>query len=121
MNNLPEQFCPHTHEHPITAIAYDSLSQTLVTADESGQVAIHYHGESTPSIHLQHSARINNALALQQGGELLVVGDDDGTIAIYETRTGNLFFYEERSGARGRVRAFLGVSINPQGSLLASI
>ena len=56
MNNLPEQVYHHTHEHPITAIAYDVLSNTLVTADESGQVAIRYPGESTPSIHLQHSA-----------------------------------------------------------------
>jgi len=121
MATLVDQFCPNVHDAPITAAAYDPESGTIATADASGVVAVQRPGEATPNLIFQPGAGIRGALDLIAGGSLVAVGDENGTIGVYRTADGEPVFVETREGTRGRVRAFRGVAINPQASMLASI
>ena len=64
---------------------------------------------------------INGAVDVIAGGSLIAVGDENGTIGVYRADDGAPIFAEVREGARGRVRAFRGVALNSQASMLASI
>ncbi len=121
MQSLANQFCPNVHDAPITAAVYDITSGTIATADASGVVAIQRPGESAPGLLFTPGGGINGALALVRGGSMVAVGDDDGTVGIYSTQTGEEWFREARDGARGRVRAMRGLSISPEGARLAAI
>ena len=57
------------------------------------------------------------AISIQMGGEIFAIGDDTGTIAVYDQHI-NVLFEESRSGERGASRAFRGIAINPQATLL---
>ena len=119
--SIADRFCPQNHEAAITAVAYDPPSDTRVTADANGLIVVCRNGEATPGLILQAKGAIRGALALMKGGSRLAVGDDSGTIYVYDLRNGELLFTEERSGERGLRRAFRGISINKTGTLLAAV
>ena len=119
--SIADRFCPQNHEAAITAVAYDPQSNTRVTADANGLVVVCRNGEATPGLTLQAKGAIRGALSLMKGGSRLAVGDDAGTIYVYDLRNGELLFIEERSGERGVRRAFRGISINKTGTLLAAV
>ena len=121
MSSLVDRFCPNIHDAPVTAAAYDPQSGTIATADASGVIAVQRRGEAAPTLTFQPGAGIRGGLDLIPGGTLLAVGDEEGTIGVYRTTDGVSVFREAREGARGRVRAFRGVALNPQASMLASI
>lgn len=121
MAKLADQFCPNVHDAAITAAAYDPWSGVLATADASGMVAVRRAGEQTPGLTFTPGAAVSGALAVIRGGSMVAVGDDDGTIGVYQCATGEPVFKETREGARGRVRAMRGVSISPEGARVASI
>lgn len=121
MASLADRFCPNVHDAPITGAAYDPWGDVLVTADASGLVAVRRRGEATPGLLFTPGASITGAVALNRGGSLLAVGDDEGTIGVYRTDTGTAEFQEVREGARGRVRAMRGVAISPEGGRVATI
>jgi WD40 repeat protein len=121
MSSLADRFCPNVHDAPITAAAYDPWSTVLATADASGLVAVRRAGESTPGLQFKPGACVTGALAIVRGGTLIAVGDDDGTIGVYRTDTGDAVFSEVREGARGRVRAMRGVAVSPEGARVATI
>jgi hypothetical protein len=121
MASLVDQFCPNVHDAPITGATYDPRSGTIATADAAGVVAIQRPGEATPQLVFQPIGPINGAIDLIAGGSHIAIGDINGTIGVYRTDDGQPIFSEPREGARGRVRAFQGVAINPQASMLASI
>lgn len=121
MPALVDQFSPNVHDTPITAAAYDPDSGTIATADESGMVAVQRPGEATPQLLFHPGGPVSGALSLIRGGTLVAVGDDNGTIGVYRTDTGEAHFLEERDGARGRVRAMRGVALSPEGGRLAAI
>ena len=56
-----------------------------------------------------------------RGGQLIAVGDEDGTVGVYRTLDGDPIFQESREGERGRVRGMRGVALSPEGGSLASI
>ena len=118
---LADRFCPNVHDAPITAAAYDPWSGVLVTADSSGLVAVQRSGEATPGLLFTPGSGITGAVNLVRGGTLVAVGDEEGTIGVYRTDSGEALFQEVREGARGRVRAMRGVAISPEGGRVASI
>ena len=119
MSELAEQFCPFIHEEPITAVAYDSLSGLMISADASGEVALFRGTDKAPFQQFYHDGCVQ-AISIQMGGEIFAIGDDTGTIAVYDQHV-NVLFEESRSGERGASRAFRGIAINPQATLLASV
>lgn len=121
MASLVDQFCPNVHDAPITAAAHDPDSGTIVTADAAGVVAVQRPGEATPQLVFQPGGPITGAVDVIAGGSLIAVGDENGTIGVYRADDGAPIFSELRDGARGRVRAFRGVALNAQASMLASI
>ncbi len=121
MSSLVDRFCPNVHDAPITAAAYDPWSGVLATADASGLVAVKRAGENAPGLKWRPGAAVTGSLALVRGGSLLAIGDDDGTIRVVRTDTGDVEFEEVRDGARGRVRAMRGVAVSPEGARVASI
>lgn len=121
MPSLVDQFCPNVHDAPITAAAYDPWSGVYATGDANGVVAVTRQGEATPGLVFQPGGPVTGALGLIRGGTMLAVGDDNGTIGVYSTETGEPWFQEVREGARGRVRAMRGVAISPEGARVASI
>jgi WD40 repeat protein len=121
MPALVDQFCPNVHDAPITAAAYDPESGTIATADQNGVVAVQRPGEATPQLIFQPGVAVMGALGIIRGGSLVAVGDDDGSIGVFRTDNGEAVFQEVREGARGRVRAFRGVAVSPEGARVAAI
>ena len=121
MSSLADQFCPNVHDGPITGAVYDPHSGTIATVDAYGVVAVQRPGEATPGLVFQPGAAVYGALALVRGGSLVAVGDDDGSVFVYRTGSGELLFEEVRGGPSGRVRAMRGLALSPEGRLLASI
>jgi len=121
MPALVDQFCPNVHDAPITAAVLDPHSGTIATADSGGLVAVQRTGEASPQLLFHPGGPISGALALVRGGTLLAVGDDEGSIGVYRTDTGEATFQEIREGARGRVRAMRGVALSPDGGQLAAM
>ena len=119
MRSLHDQFCPQSHDGPITAAAYDPHSKTIATADALGEIRIRLSHGALQQLNL--GAAVRGALAISQGGEKIAAGDDQGTIAVYETQTGQEIFIEKRDGSAGQSRAFRGLALNRQGTRLASI
>lgn len=121
MNTLADQFCPNVHDAPITAACYDPVSGVTATADATGVLAIQRQGERAPGLVFQPGGPISGALGLVRGGSLVAMGDDEGTVGVYRTSSGDPVFEEIREGARGRTRAMQGIAIAPEGTLCASI
>ncbi len=121
MLSLVDQFCPNVHDSPIVAATFDPHSGTLATADDTGRVAVQRPGEATPQLVFNVGPAAVHALSLIRGGSLLAAGDDDGTVAVYRTDNGEIWFMEHREGQRGRVRAMRGVAVSPEGARLAAI
>ena len=95
MSSLSDKFRPQSHDASITAADYDTASQTSVTADELGNISIR-HGASGISQNLKMTAAVR-ALILSRGGERLAAGDDNGNIFVFDTRSGEPLFKEERT------------------------
>ena len=121
MSQLPNNFCPHVHEGPITAVAYDPESGVVATADQTGTVAVTRRGETTPGLIFTPGGPINGSLSLIRGGTLLAVGDDYGSVGVYKTDSGTPVFQEFRELPGGAVRAMRAVCVAPTGEKLASI
>lgn len=118
---LVDQFCPNVHDTPITAACYDPHSGAIATADSQGVVAVQRPGETSPQLVIQPGAGVLGALSLIPGASLVAVGDENGTVGVYRCDNGEIWFQEERDGARGRVRAMRGMAVSPEGRTLASI
>ena len=121
MQSLVERFCPNVHDAAVTAASFDPTSGCIATADADGVVAIQRAGEASPRLVFRPGTTVSGALALIRGGSMIAVGDDAGTIGVYNTNDGSTVFLEQREGARGRVRAMHGGALNPEGSKLAAI
>lgn len=121
MPSLVDQFCPNVHDSAITAAAYDPFSGTMATADASGLVAVQRRGESAPGMVFQPGGPITGSLCLVQGGSLVAVGDENGTVGVYRTDSRATAFLDERDAERGRVRAMRGIALDPSGTRCATI
>lgn len=121
MPSLVEHFRPSVHDSAITAASYDPQSGTLATADATGRVSIQRSKDASAKLTFYPGGPVRGALALCRGGQLVAVGDDDGTVGVYRTLDGDPIFRESREGERGRIRGMRGVALSPEGSSLASI
>lgn len=119
--SLVEQYNPTPHQAPLTAAAFDPQSGASVTADEWGIVAVTRPGEKIPNLVFQATAAVYGAVAVAEGGALVAVGDEQGTIAVYKTWDGQNVFYDYREGAEGATRAMRSVSFNPKATMVATL
>ena len=121
MPSLVDHFRPNVHDAAITAAAYDPQSGTTATADSTGRVAVQRPREATPQLIFHPGGPVQGALSLCRGGQLVAVGDEDGTIGVYRTLDGEPVFREVREGSRGRVRAMRGVAISSASEIPVSV
>lgn len=121
MASLVDRFCPNVHDASVTAAAYDPWSGAVATADANGLVAVQRAGESAPGLLFEVGGAVTGALGVIRGGSHVVVGTDEGSVAVYRTDDGECEWIDEREGARGRVRAMRGVALNPECSAVAAI
>ena len=119
--SLVDRFCPEPHNAPLTAAAYDPRSGTTITADSWGTVAIQFGGESAPGIIFDTGSPVFGAVAVSDGGTLVAVGDESGTIAAYKTDDGSCVFSDHREGEEGQERAMRAICFNPQGTIIATL
>ncbi|HMV69674.1 MAG TPA: WD40 repeat domain-containing protein [Myxococcota bacterium] len=121
--SLVDRWCPEPHEASIVAVAYDHASRTHATADEDGLVAVYAQGSGAFTRTFEHLAAVR-ALALGRQGQLIAVGDDAGTLAVYRVADGQVVFVDQRppdsSGGRG-ARAMCALAFSPDGRQLASL
>ncbi|MEM6929336.1 MAG: hypothetical protein AAF602_20525, partial [Myxococcota bacterium] len=120
-STLVDRYCASPHAGPITAAAFDPTSGALVTADELGTVAITAPDDDWPSLLFGMGAPVDGAVAVSPGGELVAVGDDDGTVAVYKTFDGACVFEDVKEGPAGRARAMRALAFNPGGTILAAL
>ncbi|MBN2797845.1 MAG: hypothetical protein JXX28_01745 [Deltaproteobacteria bacterium] len=106
---------------PITAAAFDAQSGAAITADAWGIVAVIRPGERLPNLVFQATDAVYGAVAIAEGGALVAVGDEQGTIAVYKTWDGACVFHDIREGDEGRARAMRAVSFNPAGTMVATL
>ena len=121
MHKLVERFKPHIHQAPITAATYDVQSQTKATADEQGHIVVYRGSPPRPFYTFQMGASVQGSMTLSQGGERLAVGDNNGSIVVLNLNTTSPLFEEKRDGARGKVRAFRALAMNPSGTVVAGL
>jgi WD40 repeat protein len=119
--SLLDQFCAQAHSGPITGAACDAESGAAVVADELGTVAITRPGDQYPQIVFEMGAPVRGAVAVSQGGALVAVGDDNGTVAVYKTWDGSCVFEDVKEGPGGAARAMRAVAFNPAGTQLATL
>jgi WD40 repeat protein len=119
--SLVDQYCPDAHSAPVTAAAFDVQSGAAITADEWGMVAITRPGEKYPGLIFQPGGPVYGAVTVAQGGALVAVGDEDGTIGVYKTWDGSCVFSDYREGAEGAARAMRSMAFNPQGTSIATL
>lgn len=119
--SLVDRYCPDAHSAPITAAAHDAQSGASVSADEWGTIAITRPGDAYPSIVFDMGSAVRGAVAIVAGGSLVAVGDDAGTVAVYNTWDGACVFEDEREGPAGEARAMRAVAFNPTGTVLATL
>jgi WD40 repeat protein len=120
-DSLVDTYCPDAHSAPITAAAYDPQSGASVTADEWGTVAITRPGEAFPGIVFDMGHPVRGAVTVVPGGSLVAVGDDGGTVAVYNTWDGTCVFEDVREGPAGEARAMRALAFNPTGTVLAAL
>lgn len=121
MPSLVDQFGPFSFDAPLTAAALDPDSGTTVAADAAGSLAVWRGGETSPGLRLHVGPARVGAVAVLRGGALVAAGDDDGTVVVFDTTSGEEVFKESREGARGRVRAMRGIALSPEGARLAAV
>ncbi|MEN0060967.1 MAG: WD40 repeat domain-containing protein [Myxococcota bacterium] len=121
MSSLVDRYCASPHTGPLTAAAYDPTSGALVTADDLGTVAITAPDDDFPSLIFGMGAPVLGAAAVSIGGDLVAVGDDDGTVAVYKTFDGSCAFEDLKEGPAGRARAMRALAFNPSGTILAAL
>lgn len=121
MHKLVDRFKPHIHQAPITASAYDVQSQTKATADETGHIVVYRGSPPRPFHTFQMDGAVQGAMTLSQGGERLAVGDANGSLVVMNLNTTSPLFEEKREGARGKVRAFRALAMNPGGTVVAAL
>ena len=121
MHPLVERFKPQIHQHPITAAAFDPHSQSKATADEEGHVVVYRGSPPRPFHSFTMDDTIQGAMAIAQGGERLAVGDNNGSIVVVNLNTTSPIFEEKREGARGKLRAFRALALNPSGTIVAAL
>lgn len=119
--SLIDRFCASPHAAPVTAAASDPQSGAAVTADAWGTVAITRPGEPYPGILFDMGSPVNGAVAVCQGGALVAVGDDQGTVAVYKTWDGSCVFEDTKEGPVGLTRAMRAVAFNPQATIIATL
>ena len=86
MSDLAQQFCPNSHDAPISALCWDPDTGIRASADTSGQIAVTRRGETVPGLVFQPGGPIDRSLALLRGGGLLAVGDEHGSVGVYKTK-----------------------------------
>ena len=119
--SLTDQYCADPHECALTAAASDPESGAVLSADEWGTCAITRPGDRHPSIIFDMGAAVHGAVAVCVGGALVAVGDDDGTVAVFNTTDGACVFEDVREGESGATRAMRAMCFNPQGNVLATL
>ena len=119
--SLVDQFCPEVHSAAITGAAFDPESGGSISADEWGTVSITKPGDTYPGVIFDMGAAVTGAVAVNRGGALVAVGDDNGTVAVYRTWDGDCVFEDLREGPAGEARAMRAMSFNPQGTVLATL
>lgn len=121
--SLVDRWCPEPHEASIVAIGYDHASRTHATGDEDGFVAVYVNGAGAASRTFEHLAAVR-AVALGRQGQLIAIGDDAGTLAVYRVSDGQVVFVDQRpsesGGSRGS-RAMCALAFSPDGRQLASL
>lgn len=120
MESIVDQYCPAAHETSLTAAAYDHTSGALVTADAWGIVAVTRQGESFPGLIFQPGDAIHGGIAVSPGGSLVAVGDDAGTIAVFNTWEGTCVF-EDYPEEGSRPRPMKAMAFNRDNILLATL
>ncbi len=121
MHPLVERFKPQIHQSPITAATYDPHSQSKATADENGHVVVYRGNPPRPFHTFDMGAKVQGSLTIAQSGERLAVGDNNGSILVLNLNTTSPIFEERRDGARGKVRAFRALAMNPSGTVVAAL
>lgn len=118
--SLVDQYCPNAHEAPITAAVYDHTSGASATADAWGVVAVTRQGEVFPGLIFQPGDAIHGGLAISPGGSLVAVGDDAGTIAVFNTWDGSCVF-EDFAEEGKPPRPIKALAFNRENVLLACL
>lgn len=118
--SLVDQYCPAAHEAALTAADYDQTSGASVTADEWGVVAVTRQGETFPGLIFQPGDAIHGAVAVSPGGSLVAIGDDAGTIAVFNTWEGTCVF-EDYPEEGSRPRPMKAMAFNRDNILLATL
>ena len=121
MSDLVHQFCPNSHDAPISGLCWDPNTGVRASADQTGRIAITRRGETLPGLVFQPGGPIEGAIALLRGGGMIAVGDDHGSVGVYKTKNGESVFRELREPPEGRVRAMRAIAISPNGERLASL
>ena len=120
MSSIVDLYCPYVHESPITSASYEAYNQTKAIADQAGNIAVYRGSTKRPMATFLMDASVE-ALSITPQGHLLVAGDNQGSIVVFDLNTTAIFFEERREGARGQSRAFRAVAISPTGTMLAAI
>ena len=118
---LIDRYCAAPHAAPVRAAAYDPASGARITADEAGTVAITKPGDRYPSILFDMGSPVQGAVAVCEGGALVAVGDDSGTVAVYKTWDGACAFEDAKEGPGGPARAMRALTFNPSATILATL
>ncbi len=119
--SLVDRYCASAHAGPLEAAAFDAQSGAMVTADAWGTVAITKPGERYPGIIFDMGHPVHGAVAVCNGGSLVAVGDDQGSVAVYKTWDGTCVFEDIKEGPAGQARAMRALTFNPQGTIVASL
>lgn len=119
--SLVDRYCVAPHVAPLTAVACDSQTGARVTADELGTVAIVRPHEPFPTQVFTMGAPVRGATAISADGALVGVGDDNGTVAVYDTMDGSCLFESVKEGPAGPLRAMRALAFDPSATLLASL
>lgn len=119
--SIVDRYCPDAHTAAISAAAWDPRSGALITADSWGTVAITRPGDVYPAIIFDMGAPVTGAVCVVDGGSLVGVGDDNGTVAVYNTWDGQCVFEDVKEGPAGTQRAMRALSFNPDGTTIATL
>ena len=119
-SSLLDQFCGQAHGAAIRAMACDPASGASIVADELGTVAITRPGEQYAQIVFDMGAPVLGAVAVSEGGALVGVGDESGTIAVYKTWDGSCVF-EDVKEQGGSARAVRALAFHPAGTQIAAL
>ncbi|TVQ91004.1 MAG: hypothetical protein EA397_10945 [Deltaproteobacteria bacterium] len=118
--SLVDQYCGAAHESPLTAADYDQTTGAMVTADAYGVVAVTRQGENFPGLIFMPGGAIQGGAAISPGGSLVAIGDEHGTIAVFNTWEGTCVF-EDYAEEGARPRPIKSLAFNNDNILLASL